>query len=288
MLGLLFVLITQDSLAAVPEEIEDTNTIRIVVLGSSTAEGTGAEQPSKGWVNRYQAYLQELNPHYKIYNLAKGGYATYQLLPTGSVPRSARPMPDTNRNITTALKYQPHAIIINLPSNDVTSNIPISEQLANYDTILSIADRHQIPVWISTTQPRNLSDEQRLLQKAMKDSTLKRFNGKAMDFWTILAQPDGKIKPKFDCGDGIHLNDAGHEMLFLQVIKARIIEEITSSRLESPDPCTPWNDLNGYLLLSPSELYLGCKHTRSQAHAGNKSDQNKVRIIGYHSYEVSV
>ena len=36
----------------------------------------------------------------------------------------------------------------------------------------------------------------------------------AVDFWTELALPGATIDPRYDSGDGIHLNDAGHRILF--------------------------------------------------------------------------
>jgi hypothetical protein len=57
---------------------------------------------------------------------------------------------------------------------------------------------------------------------AMRDSTLARFGARAIDFWTGLAQQDGSIDPAFDSGDGVHLNDAGHEILFRRAVDAGV------------------------------------------------------------------
>ena len=37
------------------------NPIHVVILGSSTAAGTGPSTSDSAWVNRYRAYLQEIN-----------------------------------------------------------------------------------------------------------------------------------------------------------------------------------------------------------------------------------
>lgn len=44
---------------------------------------------------------------------------------------------------------------------------------------------------------------------AMRDSTSARWGESAVDFWTELALPGATIDPRYDSGDGIHLNDAG-------------------------------------------------------------------------------
>ncbi|MDZ7288551.1 MAG: beta-glucosidase BglX [candidate division KSB1 bacterium] len=194
----------------------------IVVLGSSTAEGTGPVDKNNAWVNRYRAYLQHLDSNYRVINLAKGGYTTYQIMPSGFIPPAGRPQPDVERNVTKALALQPAAVIINLPSNDVTAGYTLKEQLANYDAVLAQLRAQNIPFWITTTQPRNLPDVQRKNLMAMRDSTLARFGSRAIDFWSGIADSLGRIKPIYDCGDGIHLNDHGHQILFERVVAASV------------------------------------------------------------------
>jgi len=199
----------------------------IVVLGSSTAAGTGASTPDSSWVGRYTKYILGLDNTAKVINLAVGGFTTYDVMPTGYVPPAGRPTPKANNNITHALTFKPTAIIINLPSNDATNGYSISEQLANYDTVLARARSPKVPVWVATTQPRNLSVAQRQNLMAMRDSTFARFGSKAIDFWNGLANADGTIQSQFDIGDGIHLNNAGHRLLFQRVVGARIWEVLT-------------------------------------------------------------
>lgn len=189
----------------------------VVVLGSSTAAGTGPSHPDSAWVNRYRANAESLNPSNQVTNLALGGYTTYHILPTGSVPPPGRPAPDPARNITQALSLSPDFVIINLPSNDAASGYAVSEQLANYDSVLVRAAAEGVPVWISTTQPRNLPLAGRTNLMEMRDSTFARFGEHAVDFWNTLALPGGTIDPLYDSGDGIHLNDAGHGVLFERV-----------------------------------------------------------------------
>ncbi len=196
--------------------------LHVVVLGSSTAEGTGPSNRNNAWVNRYRAYLQSINPKHAVTNLARGGYTTYHIMPDGNVPPSGRAVPDRERNLTKALSLKPSAIIINLPSNDATNNYTVREQLANYEAVLAKARAATVPVWIATTQPRNLSDAQRQNLMAMRDSTMARWGSKAIDFWTDIAEANGRIKTTYDSGDGIHLNDAAHGVLFERVVAAEV------------------------------------------------------------------
>jgi lysophospholipase L1-like esterase len=191
--------------------LNNTDSLRIVVLGSSTAEGSGPLNPDNAWVNRYRSYLQSANQNSEVINLARSGYTTYKIMPDGFIPPPTKPTVDSDRNITKALSLNPTAIIINMPSNDATIGISVAEQLTNYDSILSVASAYNVPVWITTTQPRNLAQSGRNILMDMRDSTFARFGDKAIDFWYGLAQYNGYIKPEFDSGDGVHLNDAAHK-----------------------------------------------------------------------------
>jgi lysophospholipase L1-like esterase len=195
----------------------NSDSVKIVVLGSSTAFGTGPSHPDSAWVNRFRAYVQNIWPGSEVINLAKGGYKTYHILPDDFAPPPERPFPDTLRNITEALSYNPTAIIINLPSNDATAGYSVQEQLGNYELILSITAESGIPVWIATTQPRNLSVAGRQNLMEIRDSTFVRFEN-PIDFWTGLAEANGNIKPEYNSGDNVHLNDSAHKILFERAV----------------------------------------------------------------------
>jgi lysophospholipase L1-like esterase len=213
----LFLLIMNISAADEIENNTKTDSIKIVILGSSTAFGTGPSHPDSAWVNRFRTYLQSIWKNSEVINLAKGGYVTYHILPDNFVPPTERPFPDPKRNITKALSYNPTAIIINLPSNDASLDYSIKEQLQNYDMVLFLTKPKNIPVWVATTQPRNLSLSGRLNLMEMRDSTFTRFEN-PIDFWTGLAEKSGNIKAEYNSGDGVHLNDAAHKILFERVV----------------------------------------------------------------------
>ncbi|MEQ8360155.1 MAG: GDSL-type esterase/lipase family protein [Cytophagales bacterium] len=196
------------------------------MLGSSTAAGAGASSSDSAWVNKYRNYLQSLNPGNQVTNLARGGYNTYKLMPDNFVPPSNRPANDTLRNISKAIAINADAIIVNLPSNDVASGYSLNEQIFNMDSIFNTAQQAGIPIWICTTQPRNFSIAQMQLQKDMKDSIEAHYGSYSIDFWKHLALINNSLDPYYDSGDGVHLNDIGHNVLFNKVKDKDIIASI--------------------------------------------------------------
>lgn len=214
-----FVRLTSDAFSVhtvFPFEISsDTNTCRIVVLGSSTAAGAGASVPDSAWVNLYKASVTSENTRYEVINLAKGGYTTFHILPDGStMPPGVTVTVDTARNITKALTYGPVALIVNMPSNDAANNFTAQMQVDNYRIISGIAAAAGISVWICTPQPRNFSNPLQVkIQTDVRDSVLTLYQDHAIDFWTGMATVSGHIKPEFDSGDGVHLNNQGHRAL---------------------------------------------------------------------------
>ncbi len=215
---------------ALPEAIADDallpDSLRIVVLGSSTAAGAGASTKDSAWVWRYRQWLSDINPAYEVINLAVGGYTSYHLQPSGYTAPSGRPEPDTLHNISTALSLNPSAVIINLPSNDAASNFTILEQSDNFERIAQEAAFSFVPIWVCTTQPRNLTEAKQQNLITMRDWIRNRFADFTLDFWTDLALEDGSMNPVFNAGDGVHLNDDGHALLFSRVRDAAIPEHL--------------------------------------------------------------
>ncbi|PSL25856.1 GDSL-type esterase/lipase family protein [Chitinophaga ginsengisoli] len=210
---------------------------RIVVLGSSTAAGMGAT-PNHSWVYLYTQYLKGINTGYQVYNLAVGGYTTYDINPTGYVPPPDRPSPDTAHNITKALSLQPDAIIINLPTNDVGRGYTIAEQQANYQRVISLATAQNVKVWVCSTQPRNDYSAQMVANlKTMRDWTFSYFGDKSIDFWTGMNQPNDSIKWAYSYGDGIHFNDSGHYVLYTRAVARNIPQALCNGN--PPPPTVP-------------------------------------------------
>lgn len=209
---------------------------------------------NRAWVNQYRSYLQSLDPTHTVINLAKGGYTTCAIMPTGTAPYDTGANlleVDTERNITKALSLSPNAIIINMPTNDVSNGIPVATQMEHFATIINEAKAAGIKVWITTSQPHNFgetydgpySEEHqpdywkqtaRDQFKELTDSILNRYGEYALDFYTPIATEDGYsfIRPEYDSGDGVHLNDAAHDILFNIVKEADIPSQAGSSSTE--------------------------------------------------------
>lgn len=197
---------------------------KIVVLGSSTAAGSGASSVELGWVGLYTDYLKQMDTRYDIINLAVGGYTTYKILPTGTTVPSGITI-DTDRNITKAISLNADGIIVNMPSNDSANNYPSTDQMTNYNAVKSAADAAGIPIWIANVQPRNFGTNTTglAIQTEMVSLIPTTYPEIYIDFWNGIANTAGdNILSQYNSGDGIHLNNAGHYLLFQRVLGKNI------------------------------------------------------------------
>ena len=202
----------------------DTLNCPIVVLGSSTAAGAGASTPDSAWVNRYRYEIFQRNTKYELTNLARGGYTTFHILPDGSPISPTIPISiDSSRNVSQAMRLEPFAIIVNMPSNDAANNFSADRTLQNFATIAEAAAEQGAETWICTTQPRNFSNASQIhIQREVADSVFSIYGDHAIDFWSGLAATNGYIRSEYNSGDGVHLNDAGHRLLFQRVLEKGI------------------------------------------------------------------
>jgi len=207
---------------------------KVVVLGSSTAAGSGPSSPDSAWVNRYRNFLQSINNQNEVINLAQGGTTTYHIMPDWYAAPTGKPTRNTSRNVSEAIRQQADAIIVNMPSNDAARGFSLQEQMANFTLISQVADSAGIPVWVCTTQPRNFNNAKVHLQQDVRDSILSQFGPKAIDFWSGFADSTGQLHPSYDSGDGVHMNDAAHRILFQRVRQKNILSALVDT-LGSPD-----------------------------------------------------
>lgn len=206
-------------------EISSNNlSCNIVVLGSSTSEGTGASTLANSWVGLFEKEIFQKNTQLNVINLGKGGYTTYHILPTGStIPSGVSVTIDEARNITQALSHNPIAIIVNMPSNDTANGYPLNDQMNNYAILNTEATNASVPIWMATTQPRNFANSTDIqTQIAVKDAIISTYGTYSIDFWSPIANENGYILSIVDYGDGVHLNDAGHQLLFEKVLDKNI------------------------------------------------------------------
>lgn len=230
--------------ASIPAAAQPT----IVVLGSSTAVGSGASTPDSSWVGRYRRAVVNQIPTAEVVNLAISGFTTYDIMPTGYVPPPDRPSPSLWFNITAALALDPDAIIVNMPANDIAHGFGVDEVLRNYAVV--VGEAGAVPVWITTSQPRNLDDAGRQQLRAINDSTYAIYGEFAIDSWTVLAAPDGTIEPAYDSGDGIHFNDAGHAIIAARALAKGIPGVLTGGADGGREPSLP--PLRGEIRLEPN------------------------------------
>lgn len=182
---------------------------KIVVLGSSTAEGTGATTFDSSWVGRvYHNFNLNTSDGVDttIVNLAVGGYTSYHVMPTGFTPPGGRPSPDPLRNITAALGYTPDVILVNLPSNDIFQSYTVHEVMDNFRQIATIASNAGIRFFITTSQPRDDDPPIPGNLNALKDSIIASFPLKYIDFWSDLVSSDGlfSLRTEVGWGDGTY------------------------------------------------------------------------------------
>ncbi len=195
----------------------------IIILGSSTAAGTGASNYDSAFAGRYAKYLGALNPSWKLVNLAVGGYTTYNVMPTGWKHATGRPDPDTARNITKALALKPTCLLICMPSNDINNGYAATEYNDNFDSLHAWADKANLPVWITTPLPRSAMDAaHRKLLIELRDRILARYAPRVINFYDSLGDADGNYFSQYNSGDGIHTNDKGHKILFSRVVAANL------------------------------------------------------------------
>jgi acyl-CoA thioesterase-1 len=207
---------------------QDTTNQYIVVIGSSTAAGYGASVRDSCWVAKLRNKLVGDNKRFKVINFGVGGYTTYKLMPTGYVSEiSKRPEVDTNRNVTAALKYRPALVIINLPSNDIAANFRDEEILKNYRTMIRTIASSRTEYIITGSQPRNFPGiEQRKRLKLLNDKMISEYPTHIDDYLKKVSTPTYGIQKYYSAGDGIHLNNNGHRVIYQSILNFPLFKNV--------------------------------------------------------------
>jgi lysophospholipase L1-like esterase len=195
-------------------------------MGSSSAAGDGAKPIDSAWAYRLQSTVNQTSTKANFINLAYGGYTTYQAQATGSVTAS-RPAPDTSRNITKALSLHPTLVLLSYPSNDIAWDFTDNEILSNYAKLVHLLDSAKVQYIIFSTQPRNFPDStQRLRLKTINDKIISVYGYHVNNFLDQLSTPTYTIKPQYDAGDGIHINNAGHAVILNATLQQSIFMNV--------------------------------------------------------------
>src|SRR5205809_3757566 len=149
---------------------------RLVVIGSSTAAGSGASTYDSCWVHRISyLYKNQQAVVDTVYNLALPGYDTYHGMPSSYPPAFGNSLPDPERNITKANSFTPNVIIVSFVSNKFDA-MPMDSIMKTLQVIKDSANIEDRVCFISTSQPRtSFDDAGRARLRVVKDSILNRF-----------------------------------------------------------------------------------------------------------------
>jgi lysophospholipase L1-like esterase len=190
---------------------------KMVIIGSSTAAGEGASDGSRGWVSLLASQLEaQVIGDFRLVNLAVGGYATGDLLSESNSPG----------NIDDAVDQGPDLLVVALAgSNDLSNGVSTETFLARLIAIRDSAVKQGIPVFFVSTAPKDLSESERQALEdwagQMRDPLSEcwtpqnaAYSPCFVDIFEALASPELNISPELGSGDGIHLNDSGHHVIF--------------------------------------------------------------------------
>lgn len=185
---------------------------RWTVLGSSTAAGVGATA-GQSWSARLAEALRARGV--QLDNRARSGASTYQALPATEPRASTRPATDPAQDAATALAARPAALLLAFPSNDAMLGFAAAETTANLLRLRAIARAQGTAVIVLSSQPRD--DAGAAAREAMRatDAALAAEAGPCfVDVREALSDGSGRIAPGYAAGDGVHLNNAGHGLVF--------------------------------------------------------------------------
>lgn len=218
---------------------------KLLVLGSSTSACWGPSLPANCYINRLSADYAAKGQPIIIDNRAVGGYNVYKSMPRSFKPPQGRDTALAYYSITDALAANPDVILVNYPSNsyDIFS---IAEVMNCLRIIKSEANKAGKPCYITSTQPRSAFDAAgREKLRILKDSIIYQFGASAIDFWTDLADPIslGIAAAYQVAGDGVHMNDQAHELLFQRVLAKNIFHALLPDAGQDMNISLPYGGL---------------------------------------------
>ena len=199
---------------------------KLLILGSSTSACYNLSADSC-YVGRLQRYYQSAGSPVVIDNRAVAGDNCYQGMPMNFTPPAGRSTPRPYNNITEGLQGNPDVVLVNYPSNGY-DEYSVQEVMNCLRTIRQTAIAAGKPCYITTTQPRSdpasyQTAEVQQKMRAIKESILSEFGAYAINFWDGVVNDAGTaLRDSYNSGDGIHLNSAGHSILFNRVVEKNI------------------------------------------------------------------
>lgn len=185
-----------------------------VIMGSSSAAGAGATA-GNSWASKL--HTSQLARGVVVNNIARGGTVTYQGLPSNTKPIANRPLPDDAINIDAALSRSPKLLLVSYPSNDTALGYSVDETISNLQAIQNAARAKGVAVLFLSTQPRQMPPH--LLARLPDiDARLQKMAGPCfVSLREGLQNSAGTLHTDFDSGDGVHPNNAGHQLIFSRI-----------------------------------------------------------------------
>ena len=186
----------------------------------------GATPADSSWVNRLKLATKENKRILTYYNLGIVGLTTYQGVPK-AFTKSGRPATDTLHNITAALSFRPSLVIMSYPTNDVANDYTDDEILDNFREMARVLDSANVKYIVFGTQPRNFPDAaHRVRLKTLNEKMTTAFGEHISNIYDTLAGEDGTIKASVAYGDGIHLNNRGHDILYHMIAAHAVFQGV--------------------------------------------------------------
>ncbi len=190
---------------------------RWVVMGSSSAFGAGASKYDTSWAGLLVDVAKDYGA--EVVNIARGGYTTYQAMSSDCDVASNRPQPDAAHNVDLAIELGADLVILSFPSNDAASNYTAEETAHNILYLRSRLADEGIALLVLGAQPRNMTKSKQKLLIELDDLLKPRFSPCLVELYRYLVDNTGNLASQYDAGDGVHLNDAGHAIVFEQLSK---------------------------------------------------------------------
>jgi acyl-CoA thioesterase I len=135
------------------------------------------------------------------------------------------------QDVATVLETRPpRALVLAFPSNDAASGYSAAETIANLHHMSALARKHGVPVLVLSSQPRDaLGARARDTMMATDTALAVEFDACFVAVRADLSDTSGGIATRYSAGDGVHLNDAGHGLVF-----DRVWATISSGQCLSP------------------------------------------------------
>ena len=223
-----------------------STTPKVVGLGASTLAGYGISNPPDKLGNKIAAWLTNNTTGSNWINLAQNGFTSTNIQPA--------PTGTPGYNIDSAINARPDFIFVSLPSNDIGVGITISQTLANYRKIDTIAMNRGIPVFWETTQPRTAYNSVQQTQlKQLADSVRSIWPNRYVEGFIGLvdnnASSDAVIKPQYAQADQIHLNSDAVQLIASNLFSRwqnyfQSITGVTRYIIETSEDNTNWSSFD--------------------------------------------